>query len=433
MLSDFSQSEPRDFFGPYLIRSRNINLAWRTYINTILKRGIPVITEDKRQSTKETFCSTVHLTDYESGEKLPSNYIGLSTDVVMEQYIPQYISDSRGTHTYTYGWCMRKRFGHDQSRFALEELKHGATSAFCQFWNPVEDLYSPNPPCINIVLYYADHQNEKVHIIVFIRSNDMGRAHSEDLVGINEIFLKHDVAMDLFGSKHSAGTLTSISCSAHVYDTAVETIEKATKFSISLANSAQKINEFTIPGPVLLRNTHYHSIMAELEHKLEKYSTKVSEKKKHLFVIFRLEDFDETDGENSTALKRFAEDTVNGKNHLGKNLRRFEGKPDNKDEWISIDQLAHVKKKIEKKPESRRIIITPNNPFKKDFSLNPLIVQILPRFGKAYTAALFREYDFKDIEKAVYLIRKIQEKVVAGTQIRPGPIAMYLFPLVTKF
>ncbi|MEM3587607.1 MAG: hypothetical protein QXO71_09830, partial [Candidatus Jordarchaeaceae archaeon] len=175
------------FYGPYLIRARNIDVAWRSCINTILEKGIKEITEDKKQETRETFCATIHLSDWQSGNFVPVNYIGLSKDTLIESYIPQYISSEKGEHVYSYGWAMRKRFTFNQLDYIKNQLSGGKNVAFAQFWNPPTDILSTNPPCINIVLFHK--VGSKIHSTVYIRSNDMARAYPDDVAGLYTVFL----------------------------------------------------------------------------------------------------------------------------------------------------------------------------------------------------------------------------------------------------
>lgn len=133
-------------YGPFLTRNRNVDTAWRSIVNTVVEKGTIAYTERKGQRTLECLCGIAHLTDWRTGSITPQDYIGLSPQVIEQQYWPQYSTAERGEHTYTYGWCMRKRFGFNQIQQISDALKNTASSAFAQFWNPVEDIKSPDRP-----------------------------------------------------------------------------------------------------------------------------------------------------------------------------------------------------------------------------------------------------------------------------------------------
>lgn len=74
------------------------------------------------------------------------------------------------------------------------------------------------------------------------------------------------------------------------------------------------------------------------------------------------------------------------------------------------------------------MILAPNSPSQKIYSLNPIIVQFLYRLEKLYSIALFSNYDLTDIPKAVLLVRGLQNEVLKGTDIAAGPIVFLFMP-----
>ncbi|MEM3568422.1 MAG: thymidylate synthase, partial [Candidatus Jordarchaeales archaeon] len=208
-------------YGPYLIRACHVDAAWRQANRLILEKGIPVTTEDRNQETLETIGCIIHLTDWRSGPILPRGYIGMDEATLKGSYIPQYLASDKGTHTYTYGWCARKRFGVNQVEEAGKALRKSNT-AIIQFWNPASDTLNQNPPCISMIVLHrtGDH----VNAVVYLRSNDMARAWPEDVAGINIVFLTE--AASYLKGVESIGTTTTISASAHIYRTSEEELRE---------------------------------------------------------------------------------------------------------------------------------------------------------------------------------------------------------------
>ncbi len=407
------------FYGPYLIRTRNIDVAWRSCINTIIEKGIKQVTEDKKQETRETFCATIHLSDWQSGKLVPRDYIGLSEDIILENYIPQYLSSERGEHIYTYGWCLRKRFMFNQLDLIKDQLSTGKNVAFAQFWNPATDITSTNPPCINTVLFHK--VNSKIHSTVYIRSNDMARAYPDDVAGVYTVFLTE--VSSRFGGRKAMGTLTTISGSAHIYETSINEIKQSYSGSLSASNPNPRINEENLAGPILLRSHRSKGILSELEKKFPKYSRPQGKDNFYLYFGFKLEEIDlELKG-----LVDQAERIVGGEGHLGKGLRSYEAKTD-EGESVTIDQIESAKRKLKDSTQSRRIIITPNNPWKKRYDLNPLVIQFLLRQDRLYTSVLFADYSIKHVPIGIYLIRAIQKEILNGNKSRLEPTAFFFMP-----
>ncbi|MFX1466129.1 MAG: thymidylate synthase [Promethearchaeota archaeon] len=416
-----------DLYGPYIIRGRSIDLVWKTYVSKIIEQGFPVITEDKQQKTRETLCCISHLTDWKSGRIVPRNYVGLSPEVIRTQYLPQYLSGEKGDHTYTYGWCVRKRFGFDQTKLAVEQLKTSRT-AFAQLWNPIEDLNSANPPCVDIALYYNDFSSKKLHMIAYIRSNDMGRAHSDDVAGLYETFLRYDGAFNLYGAQKAAGTLTTISGSAHIYDTSIPELQENLAGSATLANENQPLNTTTLPGPILFQSRNYQSFLSELETKFKKYSRE-NNGSFDLFFTVRIDDLDSSDFDSSQTMERLNENISSPL--LDNAIRNYQGVTDEGNP-SSINQIELLSKKLRTAPQSRRMILAPNSPSQRVYSLNPIIVQFLYRLKKLYMIAVFSNYSLIDISRAVILVKGLQNEVLKGIEIAAGPIIFLFMPGTNK-
>jgi thymidylate synthase len=85
-------------------------------------------------------------------------------------------------------------------------------------WVPRFDIDSPEPPCVQIIQCFI--RGNQLHMVVYIRSNDMLSAWLENAHGFTAImcFITDEINR-LVGkdSNLSPGILTTISASAHIY------------------------------------------------------------------------------------------------------------------------------------------------------------------------------------------------------------------------
>jgi thymidylate synthase len=405
-------------FGPFLVRSRNIDMAWRSIVNTIIDKGATVYTERKKQKTLECLCGIAHLTDWRTGSITPQNYVGLSPQVIEQQYWPQYSTFERGEHTYTYGWCMRKRFGFNQIQKVVEVLKGGSDFAFAQLWNPANDTASPDPPCIDIVAFQKTQ--ERISLIEYIRSNDIARAWTEDVSGSYAVFLTEVAAH--FGGSTARGDIITASGSAHVYDTALEEIMERFQSSYSASNSKPVENTSSVFGPVLRVMQETGKYSDAVQNAVEEYSHLLGGAPLHFCLTVKPGKEQTLTGSMST----LAIDS--GK--LGGALKQFEGKRDDGQEE-TVDQLAWARSRVATVPESRRIVMTPNNPWKREYSINPIIIQFLVREGIIHTIALYHDVAVDSIDEHYHLLKAISDEVRGETRnVKPGPIIMILSPII---
>jgi hypothetical protein len=80
-------------------------------------------------------------------------------------------------------------------------------------------------------------------------------------------------------------------------------------------------------------------------------------------------------------------------------------------------------------PESRRIVVTPNNPWKRDYSLNPIIVQFLVREETMHTIALYRNADIGKVDDDLQQLLTISN-AVKGKIRKLGQVVMLLIPVM---
>lgn len=407
--------------GPFLTRSRNVDTAWRSMVNTVLDKGTTVYTEKKKQKTLECLCAMAHLSDWRTGELTPRNYVGLSPQVIEQQYWPQYASSERGEHTYTYGWCMKRRFGFNQIHYVVDTLKKGENTAFAQFWNPIVDSKSPDPPCIDIVAF--QRSRGKVNLIEYIRSNDIARAWPEDVSGSYAVFLT-EVAAN-FGGVSARGDMLTAMGSAHVYETAIEELRERSRSSYSASNSKPVENNSTLFGPVIRTIEDGEKCSNTVLKVVEQHSRRFEEDPVTLYMCLKVYP---TKQQEERAGQFFSED-IEGIGELGRALKHFEGRND-KGESETFDQIAWAKSKAESTPESRRIVVTPNNPWERQYSINPIIIQFLIREGIVHTVAVFRDANIESADENLESLLAIAS-VVRGKKrsFKLGPLVMILAPV----
>nr|MDO8100705.1 thymidylate synthase [Candidatus Njordarchaeota archaeon] len=402
--------------GPFLTRSRNVDMGWRSIINKILENGKTVYTERKRQRTLECVCGIAHITDWRTGSVIPQNYIGLSPQVIEEQYWPQYASSEKGEHTYTYGWCMQKRFGFNQIQYIVETLKKGEHTAFAQFWNPVVDSISPDPPCINIVMF--QRVKNKINLIEYIRSTDIARAWSEDVSGSYAVFMTEVAAH--FGGASARGDILTISGSAHVYETALDEIKERFQSSYSASNSRPVENTSTLFGPVLRAVKDGEKCSNVVRGVIEEYSYRIDDHSVPLSVCLKVYPTKEQQtGDSSSHLN-----APENMGRLGRALRHFEGRND-QGFLETIDQITWAKAKAESTPESRRIVVTPNNPWKRDYFLDPIIIQFLVREETIHTIAVYRDVNVGRVDEDLQQLSAVTN-AVKGRNHKLGPLILLL-------
>jgi len=389
-------------YGPYLIRACHVDSAWRQANEVILEKGIPVTTEDKKQETIETIGCIIHLTDWRGGPILPRGYIGMDEANLKENYIPQYLTAERGAHTYTYGWCARKRFGVNQVEKAKENLK-GGDVAIIQFWNPASDILNPNPPCISMIVLHR--MGDTVHAVAYLRSNDMARAWPEDVAGINMTFLT-EVASHFKGID-SIGTTTTISASAHIYKTAEEELRKA--LSQTLPPTARKhrhTGREVAGGPVIIEAATISEAAEKARAAAEKYA-----RQGNLYIALKI-------------LK--PEDCEPDKEVIGK-LENYQGTTDQGEEK-TVNQIQYATQKVATTPQSRRILVTPCNP-KTSQHANPLLIQFLPRQGENHAIALYANTKLSKLPEETAKAATIHKQVSKKAHMKPGPLTIIITPL----
>lgn len=213
--------EETDFFpsesSTFTIRGEKIAKAWLQILDSILKFGIS--DETAYQNNQKEIIDVISVISNEDPDNL---YVPEWMPITKERadnYLPTILSDNRpAKNSYTYGSRARSYFGVDQIKKIISELKNTKCSrrTTISLFDPKIDMDSEDPPCIN--QYWFRIQNDKLYLVVTIRSNDMFEAWPLNAFGLR--MLQNLVYKDLLGTypKTKLGDLIIHSLSAHLYD-----------------------------------------------------------------------------------------------------------------------------------------------------------------------------------------------------------------------
>ena len=218
-----TDSFPSEKVG-FLIRGKTVGETWLKLLHEIYSYG--AITKMKtKDSTKVRECiNLVSVVEEEDADnpkmeeyfRFDENYLKEYYDEICTDKIPE------GT-LYTYGsrfraWDAKTGEKIDQIADMIEYLKQDTyrKSAIAITWIVEDELTrrylnkDKNSPCIDLV--QPNVQDGVLHFTVYIRSNDMFRAWPINAFGLRK--LQKIIAQ---GLGVGVGTLTTISCSAHIY------------------------------------------------------------------------------------------------------------------------------------------------------------------------------------------------------------------------
>ncbi|MBI4159607.1 hypothetical protein HY504_00370 [Candidatus Wolfebacteria bacterium] len=155
---------------------------------------------------------------------LPQWMLGLTKEELFEYY-KQYMTDMvhEGAH-YGYGNRIRNMRGKNQVEFIITRLKEERDDrgACAVTWNVDTDLGMQRRPCI--IMIQALVQDDTLHLLSYIRSNDMFQAWPRNCFGLLKIQKEIAEAIGV-----ARGPLTVISASAHIYKKEWEDANKVVK------------------------------------------------------------------------------------------------------------------------------------------------------------------------------------------------------------
>jgi len=190
------------------VYSRNIGGAWERALEAIRAHGEEI--EDERGTvTMEVMNLLVHIRE-PLEDMIPKGYY-MNKDS-LEEYSKELMSSDRKGFAYTYGQRMRDFKEKDQIRYVIEKIRKNPNTrrAVASLWDPLTDSEKEEVPCLSFLEFLK--REGKLHLTAVLRSNEMEKAWPANAFGLARL-LEH-VAKET-GSE--AGTLTTLSISAHVY------------------------------------------------------------------------------------------------------------------------------------------------------------------------------------------------------------------------
>lgn len=201
----------------HVIRGSKISEVWVKILDEILRFGVTDKTS-YQNNQKEVIDLTSVITDEDPENLLIPEWLPNDREH-LRNYLPTMLTAKcPAGASYTYGSRMRSYFGVDQVQRAVDELLNEKFSrrAVINLLDPKVDCNSKNPPCLNHCWFRI--QNNRLHLISTIRSNDMFEAWPENAFGLR--MLQFLVYKSIIGKypEVKLGNLVIHSQSAHIYD-----------------------------------------------------------------------------------------------------------------------------------------------------------------------------------------------------------------------
>ncbi|MCX6702546.1 MAG: thymidylate synthase [Candidatus Wolfebacteria bacterium] len=208
----------------FKIRGEKVADVWVDVLKNIMRFGVLKTTHYDDDMRELMGVTTVITNEDPDNPHLPDWLLGLKKEELF-QYYDQYLT----THVhpgapYGYGNRMRDMRGKNQIEFIINRLKEEKDDrgACAVTWNADVDLGIKSRPCV--LLIQALVQDDRLHLISYIRSNDMYQAWPRN----NFALLK--VQKEISGATSiPRGDLVVISASAHIYKKDWEDAERIIK------------------------------------------------------------------------------------------------------------------------------------------------------------------------------------------------------------
>ena len=195
-----------------VIRERYISDAWIKIIQKIMKFGV-IKKSQYGDDQREILNLSVVISEQDPDNfEFPSFFPFKAEDV--EKYLPEITQNVPLENTaYKYGNRLRSYFGVDQIQSVINTLKEANYSrrALACTWHVEKDHNAKEPPCINLIQTLA--QDGRLHLTAYIRSNEMFEGWPLNAFGLRKLqkMICLEVGLQM-------GTLTTISNSAHLYE-----------------------------------------------------------------------------------------------------------------------------------------------------------------------------------------------------------------------
>jgi len=226
------ESYPFPLSGHYIYDNKSVFRAWVKILDLIMRFGSLKFSEYEIPQ-KEFLNIVVTLGLYGKDYKLENEFFEFIEKENFERHINEVLSPKKPDGVeYTYGErFFAHRFGKNQINYLIEKLSKSPYSrrALVVSWDHEKDQNIENPPCI-IGVQGIITDNFYNHTVI-IRSNDMFKAWPLNFVAQIELakFIVSEINKRA-NKDYKIGNITSISISAHIYQTdfekAKEVIEK---------------------------------------------------------------------------------------------------------------------------------------------------------------------------------------------------------------
>jgi len=202
------------------VRADSIAGAWGRILNSIWYKGDEFVSE--RGKTRELFNLLVCVR--EPSDSVVEGFPMGGEELV--EYAGQLMNPDKKGFEYTYGERLRAWGGGlvdpvDQIEGVIEKLKENPETrrATCATWIPSVDLVNSEVPCLILLDFKV--RGKRVNATAVFRSNDMFGAWPANVYGLNRV--NEYVAGKL---KSEAGSVTTLSVSAHIYEHDYKNVEK---------------------------------------------------------------------------------------------------------------------------------------------------------------------------------------------------------------
>jgi len=222
------ESYPFPLSGHYIYDNKSVLRAWVKILDLIMRFGSLKFSEYEIPQ-KEFLNVVATLGLYGKDYNLEKEFFEFIEKENFERHINEVLSPKKPEGVeYTYGErFFTHRFGKNQINYLIEKLSKSPYSrrALVVSWDHEKDQNIENPPCI-IGVQGIITENFYNHIVI-IRSNDMFKAWPVNFVAQIELakFIVNEINK-IANTDYKLGSVTSISISAHIYQTDFERAKK---------------------------------------------------------------------------------------------------------------------------------------------------------------------------------------------------------------
>jgi len=231
-----SKSDAEAYITPHVVYADNISEAWLTSVSRVWNAGNVMKKDDWDSDIKEVQNLVVKIDN--PLEKPMHNEHFLWSEDRLEEYSKEYLSSEKGDFEYTYGERLTN-WGADslkEGQFAIDQIREviiptlrkrpKTRRAIAITLNPQVDIFVKSPPCMVTNQFLV--RDDKLHITTYFRSHDIFGASLANWYALAKLL---EFVAKKIGVK--PGTITSISCSAHIYERdfskVIEMVQKESK------------------------------------------------------------------------------------------------------------------------------------------------------------------------------------------------------------